>query len=80
MDGIGFVIVAMGFFGLAVIGSNLESDRNRDVFVAKVQGLTPTWKDLKSSFGAMLRGTALGSMLGIYPEEELCSPLLPLTL
>ena len=66
-DGIGFVIVAMGVFGFAEIVSNLEQGASRDVFVNKVTGLMPTWKDLKSSSGAILRGTALGSMLGILP-------------
>ena len=66
-DGIGFVIVAMGVFGFAEIIANLEQGEARDVFVNKVTGLMPTWKDLKSSSGAILRGTALGSMLGILP-------------
>ncbi len=66
-DGIGFVIVAMGLFGFAEIIVNLEQGESREVFVNKVTGLMPTWKDLKSSSGAVLRGTAIGSMLGILP-------------
>ncbi|MEK7437464.1 MAG: tripartite tricarboxylate transporter permease [Pseudomonadota bacterium] len=67
-DGIGFVIVAMGVFGLAEIITNLERGAQAsEVFVNKVTGLMPTWKDLKSSSGAILRGTAIGSMLGILP-------------
>ena len=67
-DGIGFVIVAMGIFGLAEIISNLEQGESAsEVFVNKVTGLMPTWKDLKSSSGAILRGTAIGSALGILP-------------
>ena len=66
-DGIGFVIVAMGLFGFAEIVINLERGAAREVFVNKVTGLMPTWKDLKDSSGAILRGTALGSMLGILP-------------
>ncbi len=66
-DGIGFVIVAMGVFGFAEIISNLEQGVARDVFVNKVTGLMPTWNDLKSSSGAILRGTTIGSMLGILP-------------
>src|SRR3990172_6462352 len=66
-DGIGFVIVAMGVFGFAEIITNLEQGAARDVFVNKVTGLMPTWKDLKDSSGAILRGTALGSALGILP-------------
>ncbi|MFH1605339.1 MAG: tripartite tricarboxylate transporter permease [Pseudomonadota bacterium] len=68
LDGIGFVIVAMGVFGLAEIINNLEQgDKASEVFVSKVTGLMPTWKDIKDSSGAILRGTAIGSMLGILP-------------
>ena len=66
-DGINFVVVAMGVFGFAEIIINLERGENREVFVNKVKGLMPTWKDLKHSSGAILRGTALGSLLGILP-------------
>ena len=66
-DGIGFVIVAMGLFGFAEIIINLEQGEAREVFVKKVTDLMPTWKDLKDSSGAVLRGTAIGSILGILP-------------
>ena len=33
----------------------------------KIGGLMPTAKDLRESYGAILRGTALGSLLGILP-------------
>ncbi len=66
-DGVGFVIVAMGVFGFSEIIINLEQGESREVFVSKVKGLMPTWKDLKSSSGAILRGTTIGSMLGILP-------------
>ena len=66
-DGIGFVIIAMGLFGFAEIIINLEQGEAREVFVKKVTGLMPSMKDLKDSFGAILRGTAIGSILGILP-------------
>jgi len=66
-DGIGFVIVAMGMFGTAEIVSNLEMKDKREVFTNKVTHLYPTLQDLKDSWGAILRGTALGSALGILP-------------
>src|SRR5579871_1639020 len=64
-DGIGFVIVAMGMFGTAEIISNLELKDKREIFTTKVTHLYPTKQDLKDSWGAILRGTALGSALGI---------------
>jgi putative tricarboxylic transport membrane protein len=66
-DGINVTIVAMGMFGFAEIISNLEQTEHREVFTAKVQGLLPTWQDIKDSSGAIIRGTFLGSALGILP-------------
>jgi putative tricarboxylic transport membrane protein len=66
-DGIGFVIVAMGMFGLGEIVKNLENEATRSVIVKKVEGLMPTKEDLKRIWAPILRGTVLGSALGILP-------------
>jgi TctA family transporter len=66
-DGIGFVTVAMGMFGIAEIIANLEHGEKREVFTAKVGKVLPTGKDLKDASGAIARGTVLGSLLGILP-------------
>jgi TctA family transporter len=66
-DGIEFVAVAMGMFGFAEIILNLEQKENREVFTSKVTNLFPQWADLKRAFPAILRGTGLGSILGILP-------------
>jgi len=66
-DGIGFVVVAMGMFGTAEIISNLDLKDKREVFLSKVTHLYPTKDDLKRSWASILRGTALGSCLGILP-------------
>ena len=67
-DGIGFVAVAMGVFGYGEIISNLAlPEEHREVFTAKVQGLWPTKQDFKDMTPAVLRGTFLGSALGILP-------------
>ena len=66
-DGINFVIVAMGMFGLGEIIRNLENEETRDVFARKITGLLPTLNDLKQIAAPVLRGTALGSALGILP-------------
>jgi putative tricarboxylic transport membrane protein len=67
-DGIGFVVVAMGVFGYGEIISNLSvPTTHREVFTAKVSGLMPTKADFKAMTPAVLRGTALGSALGILP-------------
>ena len=66
-DGIGFVIVAMGMFGIGEIIANLENEATRDVTIKKVTGLFPTREDLRRMVAPTLRGTALGSLLGILP-------------
>ena len=67
-DGIGFVVIAMGVFGYGEIISNLARPADdREVFTAKVTGLFPTKEDFKNMAPAMLRGTFLGSALGILP-------------
>jgi TctA family transporter len=66
-DGLSFVVIAMGMFGIAEIVSNLEQRGAREVFAAEVKSLMPTRKDLADSWGAILRGTAIGSFLGILP-------------
>ena len=66
-DGIGFVIVAMGMFGIGEIVANLEHEATRDVSIKKVEGLWPTREDFRRIIAPTLRGTALGSLLGILP-------------
>ena len=67
-DGIGFVVVAMGMFGLSEIIRNLEQGDDRSGLVTKkITRLMPTREDWKRMVGPILRGTALGSALGILP-------------
>jgi TctA family transporter len=66
-DGIGFVVVAMGMFGTAEIIANLELKDKREVFTGTVKNLFPTKEDFKRIWAPILRGTALGSFLGILP-------------
>ncbi|NNU45356.1 tripartite tricarboxylate transporter permease [Ramlibacter montanisoli] len=67
-DGIGFIVIAMGVFGYGEIISNLgKHEDERQVFTSKVKGLFPTKEDFKRMAPAILRGTALGSALGILP-------------
>ncbi|MEY2811003.1 MAG: hypothetical protein RLZ66_2514 [Pseudomonadota bacterium] len=67
-DGVGFVTIAMGVFGYGEIISNLSRPEDeREVFTAKVEGLFPTAQDFKRMLPAVLRGTTLGSVLGVLP-------------
>jgi putative tricarboxylic transport membrane protein len=66
-DGIGFVIVAMGVFGIGEIIANLEHESTRSVMMKTITGLFPTREDWRRIIPPILRGTALGSLLGILP-------------
>ncbi|MEF7613329.1 tripartite tricarboxylate transporter permease [Aquincola sp. MAHUQ-54] len=67
-DGINFVVVAMGLFGFGEIIANLgRPAQERQVFTKNVKGLMPTRKDFRDAFPAMMRGTAIGSVLGVLP-------------
>jgi TctA family transporter len=66
-DGLSFVVIAMGMFGIAEIVANLEKRDMREVFTNEVGSLMPTLKDLRDSWRAILRGTTIGSLLGILP-------------
>ncbi|MDZ4165235.1 MAG: tripartite tricarboxylate transporter permease, partial [Smithellaceae bacterium] len=66
-DGIGFVVVAMGMFGLGEIIRNLENEEHRTDVVTKITSLMPTREDWKRMVWPILRGTAIGSALGILP-------------
>jgi len=66
-DGIGFVIVAMGIFGIGEIINNLGNPERRDLVSSKIAGLMPTAADMKRCVGPVLRGTGIGSLLGILP-------------
>ncbi len=66
-DGLEFVALAMGLFGLAEIVRNLEDESQRTVIVQKITDLIPSAAELRRIIAPILRGTALGSMLGILP-------------
>ncbi len=66
-DGIGFVALAVGLFGISEIVRNLEDTGERTLVTTKVSGLMPTWADIRASFPAVLRGTGIGAFLGVLP-------------
>ncbi|MBU3600357.1 tripartite tricarboxylate transporter permease [Polynucleobacter sp. 30F-ANTBAC] len=66
-DGIGFVAVAMGMFGFAEIMNNLSQKEARETFLDKVTNLWPNKTDFKRMMPSILRGTTIGSILGVLP-------------
>ncbi len=67
-DGINFIVIAMGVFGYGEIIANLShSAEKREVFTGKIEHIYPTKEDWKLMLPAIMRGTMLGSALGILP-------------
>ncbi len=69
MDGIGFIVVAMGIFGIAEVLNNVGSIRDRGTMLHSVKWrqLLPTREDLRATWRPILRGTGIGSVLGALP-------------
>jgi putative tricarboxylic transport membrane protein len=66
-DGIEFVVIAVGLFGIAEIIVNLETPESRGLIATKITRLWPTRDDFRKAWPAVLRGTGLGTFLGILP-------------
>jgi len=66
-DGLNFVALAVGVFGIAEILRNLEDEHDREVMTKNINRLFPTRNELREMIGPILRGTAVGSVLGILP-------------
>jgi putative tricarboxylic transport membrane protein len=66
-DGLDFVALAMGMFGLAEVVRNLEDEQKPSVVVSRLRDIVPTREQIRAMVRPTLRGTALGSVLGILP-------------
>lgn len=66
-DGLNFVALAVGVFGIAEILRNLEDETDREVMTKNINRLFPTREEFRQMVGPVLRGTAVGSVLGILP-------------
>jgi TctA family transporter len=66
-DGINFVTLAMGLFGIAEILNNLENPEIRKGIVAKHGSLWLTKEEFRYAAPAVVRGTIMGTILGILP-------------
>ena len=66
-DGIGFVPIAIGMFGVAELAVTLGRPQDRTLLDVKIRQLWPSREEIRACIPAMLRGTALGSILGVLP-------------
>jgi TctA family transporter len=66
-DGIDFAVIAMGVFGIGETIANLTRSGEERGYVRDYKGLMPTRRDFRAFLPPALRGTLLGSALGILP-------------
>ena len=67
-DGIDVATLAIGLFGVGEIIANLARPaEERSLVAQKITRLWPTGDDFRRCWPAVLRGTALGSILGVLP-------------
>jgi putative tricarboxylic transport membrane protein len=67
MNGIEFVVVAMGLFGLAETICNVQRKTSQDVITTRIDRLLPNVSEMRMSLPAIGRGTVIGSVLGLLP-------------
>lgn len=65
--GIGFVALAIGLFGIADIMTNAMQGSSNSLAPAKITSLWPSREDVRAAWAPVLRGTSIGSLLGILP-------------
>ncbi len=66
-EGIEFVSLAIGLFALTEIALNLEKTQDRTLLTTKIKNLFPSFRDIRTAFLPALRGTGIGSVLGLLP-------------
>ncbi|MYZ46858.1 tripartite tricarboxylate transporter permease [Propylenella binzhouense] len=66
-EGLSIVPLAVGLFGVAEILRNLGLPMGNDVDAIKVTSLFPNRSEARASVKPILRGTVIGSLLGVLP-------------
>lgn len=67
LDGVNFVAVAMGLFGVGEILYNLERSSDGDFYTKTIGRVLPSRRELSESKGAITRGSLLGFIIGVMP-------------
>lgn len=66
-DGLDFVAVAMGLFGVGELLHNIEHSETGQKVKASIKGIWPTKDDFRKSAGPIARGSILGFFIGVLP-------------
>lgn len=65
-EGVGLISIALGCFGIAEIVKNLDNKNTHTPFNGQIK-LIPTWPEFKRIMPSALRGSVIGSLLGLLP-------------
>lgn len=67
MDGLDFLVLAMGVFGIGEILINLEETVSNELVTEKIKNIWPTLKDYAQTKWSILRGALVGLFVGLLP-------------
>ncbi len=69
LDGMDFLPVGVGMFGLCEIIESFEKKEDFELVKTDLGffSVLPSLKDIKETFGSMIRGTIIGFLVGIFP-------------
>jgi putative tricarboxylic transport membrane protein len=67
LDGIGFVPLTMGLFGISEVLTNIEKPMEKIILESRIRNLLPNLEDWKRSIGPITRGSLIGFFLGVLP-------------
>jgi Uncharacterized protein conserved in bacteria len=70
-DGVDFIVIAVGVFAFSEVVTSLESAEVREKITVKIANLWPSLRDFREMTPAILRGSALGSIVGVLPGAGL---------
>lgn len=66
-DGLDFVAVAMGLFGVGELLHSIEQSETGQRVKTKIKGIWPTRDDFRDSAAPIARGSVLGFFIGVLP-------------
>ncbi|HCO55766.1 tripartite tricarboxylate transporter permease [Pelagibacterium nitratireducens] len=66
-DGVDFAVLAVGLFAIAEIVGNTSKQSGETITTSAIGKLWPTRQDFRDAWPAVLRGTGIGSLLGVLP-------------
>ena len=66
-DGIDFLVAIVGMFAISEVFIFIESHGRNSALGVTLGKINIPWKDLKNSFGTMMRSTGIGFVAGVLP-------------